>query len=365
MYMRRRLGISIYPEHSSPSKDKAYIDLAYKYGFERIFTCLLSVEKPKEDIKKEYKDIIEYATNLGFEVILDIAPNVFDKLDISYDNLDFFYELGASGIRLDLGFDGSKEAMLTFNPYELAVEINMSNNVAYLDNIMTYMPNLPYLYGCHNFYPQKGTGLPYDFFVECSKRFKKHGLRTAAFINSHAATIGPWDINDGLCTLEMHRDLPIEVQAKHLFATNLIDDVIIGNAYASEEELMKLSKINKYQLELDVEILDNDSDIEQKIMFNEQHFRRGDITHDVVRSTEVRKKYGLHEIVEHDHLNQFERGDILIGNNQFGKYKGELQIALSINADNRKNKVGYIVEEELILLDFILPWTKFKLRKRD
>ena len=28
------------------------------------------------------------------------------------------------------------------------------------------------------------------------------------------ANIGPWDINDGLCTLEEHRNLPIEVQAK-------------------------------------------------------------------------------------------------------------------------------------------------------
>ena len=59
----------------------------------------------------------------------------------------------------------------------------------------------------------------------------------ATFITSHVANIGPWDINDGLCTLEEHRNLTIEVQAKHLWATGLIDDVIIGNAYASEEEL--------------------------------------------------------------------------------------------------------------------------------
>ena len=34
-------------------------------------------------------------------------------------------------------------------------------------------------------------------------------------------------MNDGLPTLEMHRQLPVTVQAKHLFATNLIDDVVI------------------------------------------------------------------------------------------------------------------------------------------
>ena len=52
--------------------------------------------------------------------------------------------------------------MLTYNPFGLAVELNMSNDVAY--NILTYQANIPYLYGCHNFYPQEGTALPYDFF---------------------------------------------------------------------------------------------------------------------------------------------------------------------------------------------------------
>ncbi|OJG80022.1 hypothetical protein RV14_GL000681 [Enterococcus ratti] len=34
----------------------------------------------------------------------------------------------------------------------------------------------------------------------------------------------------------MHRHLPVEIAAKHLFVTKLINDFIIFNAYASEEE---------------------------------------------------------------------------------------------------------------------------------
>lgn len=70
--------------------------------------------------------------------------------------------------------------MLTYNPFGLAIELNMSNDVAYLDNILTYQANLPFLYGCHNFYPQEGTALPYEFFEKCSQRFKAKGIRTAA-----------------------------------------------------------------------------------------------------------------------------------------------------------------------------------------
>lgn len=359
--MDRRLGISVYPEHSNMEEDKKYIALAAKYGFSRIFMCMLSAEKPKDEIKVEFGELIAYANELGFETILDIAPSIFDRLGISYDDLSFFDELNAAGIRLDEGFDGNAEALLTFNEYGLNIELNMSNNVAYLDNIITYKPNVPKLYGCHNFYPQRGTGLPYPFFIECSERFKRYGLRTAAFINSHAAAIGPWDINDGLCTLEIHRDMDIVAQAKHLFATGLIDDVIIGNAYASEEELKRLSEINRYQVTLHVIPMEQTSAVEKQVMFAEQHFRRGDITEQTARSTMVRIKYADRDFPEHDNKQPFLKGDVVIGNDLFGKYKGELQLILQPCEDQRKNRVGRVKPEELLLLDFIGPWSKFRL----
>ena len=41
-----RLGIFIYPEHSTKEKNiLEYICLAGKYGFKRVFTCLLSIGK--------------------------------------------------------------------------------------------------------------------------------------------------------------------------------------------------------------------------------------------------------------------------------------------------------------------------------
>ena len=60
-----RLGISIYPEHSTPEKDKAYLSLAAKYGFSRVFTCLLSVKKPADEIKKDFEEVINHANSLS------------------------------------------------------------------------------------------------------------------------------------------------------------------------------------------------------------------------------------------------------------------------------------------------------------
>lgn len=361
--MFRRLGVSIYPDHSDFNEDVAYLVKARKYGFERIFMSMLEVSEGKDAVFNKFHQIISEAKRLDFEVILDIAPAIFDQLEISYDDLTFFYELGVDGLRLDLGFDGNKEAMLSFNPFGLIIELNMSNDVAYLNNILTYEANKPFIYGCHNFYPQDGSALPLDFFNKCSTRFKKHGIRTAAFITSQHAMYGPWDINDGLPTLESHRYLPIEVQAKHLFATDLIDDVIIGNAYANDEELKKLSQVNRYQISFTIDFVVDANEVEIENVLTNQHYRRGDITSRMIRSTEVRKKYK--EInKKHDNEQIFYPGDVVIGNEDFGKYQNELQIVLEEHSDSRKNLVGKIPSEELVLLDYVNPWSKFTFRKK-
>ncbi|ETY73440.1 DUF871 domain-containing protein [Lactiplantibacillus fabifermentans] len=358
---KRTLGVSIYPDHSDPAADKKYLATAAENGFTRIFMSMLEVSDGKAAVTAKYQDLISYAKTLGFTTTLDVAPSIFDQLGISYQDLSFFAELGADGIRLDEGFDGRQEALISFNPQELNIELNMSNNVDYLNNILSYNANDPFIYGCHNFYPQRGTGLPLDFFVACSERFKNHGIETAAFVTSPAGTIGPWSINDGLPTLEMHRDLPLSLQTQHLFATNLIDCVLIGNAYASDEELQQLGALNRYQLTLPVQVNTTASPVEKEIMLTAQHVRRGDITDQVVRSTEVRKTYADVANPQHGATHDFQRGDVVIGNDSFGKYKNELQIVLQPHHDERKNLVGTISDTAAFLLDYVTPWAKFKL----
>ncbi|EJQ13118.1 DUF871 domain-containing protein [Bacillus cereus] len=356
----RKLGISIYPEHSTIEKDKEYIALAQKYGFKKIFTCLLSVEGDKEKIIKEFKEIIEFANQLDMEVMVDISPRVFGDLDISYADLSFFADLGAHGIRLDMGFTGNEESIMTYNPYNLKIEINMSNATSYLDNIIAYKPNKENLVGSHNFYPHRYAGLSYDHFLKCCGKFKFHNIRTAAFISSHAATYGPWPVTEGLCTLEMHRELPIVTQAKHLFATELIDDVIIANAYASEAELEALSNLNSELFTFNIELYDTITELEKKIVLEEPHFYRGDVSEYLIRSTQSRVKYKREEF-EPTYTPNIRRGDILIENKLYGQYKGELQIALKeMENSGKTNVVGRIIEEEIFLLDYLNPWEKFQ-----
>lgn len=357
----RQLGISIYPEKASFQENLAYLKTAHKYGFTRVFTCLLSVAGNKEKIVQEFKDIIAEANKLGMEVIADVSPRVFGELGISYRDLTFFADLKAYGIRLDMGFSGLEESIMTFNPFGLKIEINMSSGTRYIENVMSHRPNLDNILASHNFYPHRYSGLSYEHFIKCSRQFKELGIRTAAFISSNAASFGPWPVNEGLCTLEMHRELPITVQAKHLWATGLIDDILIANCFASEEELKALGEMGKDMISFEVDFVDSIPEIERKIVLDELHFNRGDVSDYLIRSTQSRVKYKGHEFVPFN-TPDIKRGDILIDTSLYGHYAGELQLARrDMKNSGKTNVVGRIREEEHFLLDFIEPWQKFSL----
>ncbi len=361
----RKLGISVYPEKSSVEEIKSYIEKASKIGASRIFSCLLSVNKDTDLIKRDFLEIHNYAKSLGYEIFLDVSPRVFKDLGISYNDLKFFKELNADGIRLDMGFSGLEESLMTYNPYGLKVEINMSMDTHTIDTIMDYKPNAYNLYGCHNFYPHNYSGLGLEFFEKCSLNFKKYGLRTASFIGSKAeGSFGPWPTTDGLCSLEMHRNIPIDVQLKHTIALEYIDDILISNCFPSDEELEALSKVRLDMVNFKVELVDNIPDVEKSIILDELHFNRGDKNDYMIRSTQSRVKYKGHEFKLFNTPEIIKRGDIVIESSDYGHYAGELQIALKDMVNSgRSNVVGRVVSDEVFILDYIKPWQKFRFSK--
>ena len=357
------LGISIYPEKENQQATIDYINLAAKYGFKRIFTCLLSVDKTDQaDIIAEFKPITDAARKNQMEIIVDVDPSVFEKLKISYDDLSFFQKLNVTGLRLDQSFDGRKEALMTYNPYDLDIEINMSGGTKYVDNILSYHPNTKKLIACHNFYPMAYSGLSLDHFIKTSQQFKNLGIRSAAFVSSPDADHGPWPIMDqgGLCTLEMHRNLPITTQVKHLLMMDLVDDIIIGNAFASEAELKAISELKIPTF--DVELVANLKPLEKTILLEEQHFNRGDLSDTLIRSSTTRIKYQNADLPANHNLNKINRGEIAICNNEFLQYKGELQLVKQAHQEvqKRKNVVAKIVDHELFLINYLEAWKPFK-----
>lgn len=354
-------GISLYPEHSTVEQDCAYIERAAAHGFSRIFSCLLSVEGSVEQVKRESLQLTSCAHDNGMQVIFDVAPNVFSKLGISYDDLSFFSEIGADGIRLDEPFQPSQVAEMTRNPYGLIIELNASCADGILPATLVHDPDRAHLISCHNFYPQRFSGLGTAFFERESKAVRDLGVNLAAFIGiPRDDAFGPWPLKEGLVTLECHRDLPLDFQARHLSAMGLIDDIIISNCFATEDELAAIECLDRSRVQLrpvaDAGITDN----ELAVVRYAQHKVRGDLSPYLLRSTWSRVEFADLDIPVRPVGRDLMRGDVVVVNNASARYKGELQLVLQpMPDDGTRNLVGTLPAHEQMLLDYLDSWSKF------
>lgn len=358
-----RLGISLYPQKASLEKNLEYLENASKFGFTRLFVALLGAELSQEGIRRDYGPILKRAKDLGFEVSCDVNGEVIkavcgEGFFGNYD-LSFFNEIGVDVIRFDMGMSEMEEAFFIRNKFGIKVELNMSMEIDHVAGVLAMGAPKDRIMGCHNYYPHNYTGLSLEYFNRCTAIWNKHNLKTAAFISTQTnEKIGPWPICDGLPTLEMHRNLPITTQLKHYVGLGTIDDVLIGDAFASVEELEALSKVDKRIISLDIN-LESELDERFKKMLKMPLSRRPDTNDYIIRSIEGRLFLRKEDIQPFNTVD-IKRGDILIENNLYGQYKGEIQIALQdMKNSGRTNVVGHIKDYEIFLIDTIKAGQSF------
>lgn len=379
-----KLGISVYPDKSPKEEVYAYMEKAAKLGFKRIFTCFLSIpEDKRESYLVEFKEFMTKAHELGFEVAADTNPEVFKLIGATPDNLKPFVDLGLDIIRMDGNFGTQGDIQLTRNQDNIRIEFNASMDSG-VELLIKNGGNREQIIMCHNFFPERYTGLDFDLFQEYNRYWKELNLHTAAFVSSNNEnTIGPWQVFCGLPTVEIMRGLPIDLQARLMLAAGNVDDILIGNYPATDEELEALSKINFQAIEMRVDEVPEITENEKQIMYEfGPHWDRYDHSSFMLRSSMPRvkfkekatvqdsgfssdKKVDDKSIPHHDcDKKVFTRGDVLIVNDNLAHYRGELEIVLTeIPNDGERNLVATIKEEELQLLDFIKPGHHFALKK--
>lgn len=348
-----KLGISVYPEHSTPEKDLAYMKMAAKYGFSRIFTCLLSASHDPEVIKKEFGAFVKNAHELGFEVAADTNPQVFEALGAGPEDLAIFHELGLDIIRLDGHFDERQDVLITRNPYGIRIEFNGSSD-ADLERLVRHGADRRNMIICHNFYPERYSGLSQAVFDRFNEKWSSLGMTTAAFVSSQQKeTFGPWQVFQGIPTLEADRTLPIDAQVRHMVACEVIDDILIGNAYASEEELKAMASVKLTNTTIKMEPEEGIGESEKKAVYGYSHTGRTDASEYYIRSSFPRMDYRQTSIPARAcDKPVFTRGDVLVVNDNLAHYRGEVEIVLTqIENDGQRNLAGHIAETDLRILD--------------
>ena len=356
-HFMKQLGISVYPEHTTKEKAYAYMRLAGSLGFKRVFTCFLSVTESREDTIRNFREFTDVAHEAGLTVSADTNPEVFEKMGATPYDLSVFKEIGLDIIRLDGHFGEVEDIAITHNKEGIRIEYNASGTIA-VENMIACGADAENMCFCSNFFPQRHTGMGLDRYIELTSRYKKAGMRIASFVTSQEKnTFGPWPVYDGLPTLEMHRDLPIDLQLRHLNAINLCQDIMVGNCFASEEELRSLAGTDLTKINMRFIPEEGITETEKEIVFWDKHAHRDDCNDMIIRSTWPRVEFKGKSIPCRPRAEKtVHRGDVLIVNDNLEHYRGELWIVLKdIEVSDQYNIAGRLPVEEQILLDWIKP----------
>lgn len=242
------LGVLAYPDLSPMKEIKEYLQLAANYGFTRVSSSMLSVDGTNEEIIDYFKEFNKIAHEFGMKVSLDVNTNFMKRMNQSYDDISIFHEIECDIIRLDGSYGAENDYIMIQNPYGIKIEMNATSSKVAKEIEYFYKKGVSkdqILLG-HNAYPQRYTGLKWKDFLEKNKLLRPYGYKIGAIVSSNAPnTHGIWNAEDGLPTVERLRDLPIDLQTRIILATGEVDDILIGNAYASESELKAIAEVVK------------------------------------------------------------------------------------------------------------------------
>ena len=232
------LGVSVYPELRPLDEIGDCLAVAVSHGFTRVFSSMFSMPGSPSEVLAAFASLNKAAHMCDMEVSLDINPRCMERLGATPAKLDVFASIDADILRMDGAYSEDDNLRMLENPFGMRIEYNASAlDSQSIESLVARGAPRDRILACHNFYPQRYTGYPWDKFCKVNERLVKTGVRIGAFMASHAPnTHGVWDATCGLPTVERLRDYPAHLQARVLAAAGTTD-VIFGNAYASEVEM--------------------------------------------------------------------------------------------------------------------------------
>lgn len=340
-------GISIYFGLDNTLEENIeLIKKAHVLGIRKIFTSLQIPETDDSRLKPELMAVLELSKNMNMEVVADVnaallrgTPNLAG--------------LGIQRLRLDDGYNSHEISSLS-RRFPICLNASTLDGIA-LNKLAKLEMNFDNTEAIFNFYPHPFTGQTAELVYERTKLLQAFGIKVSAFVPSQNRKRGP--IYMGLPTIESARQLPVREAAFQLASIG-VDGVYIGDALPSDEELKVLAGLSTLDiLEIPCESLDDSVGLRDRVFTVRQ-----DISPCCIRTMEARKILGIKEISAQVAL-PITRGSIVIDNEEYGRYKGELSISkTNMPADVRVNVIGQIKASEMYLLDCLWPGTRFKLK---
>ena len=392
-----KLGISIYPGlDTDREKNLLLLQNAAALGYRRVFSSLHIPESNAASLRKDALYLFAFAESLGLEVITDISPRTLKLLDIPELTPAILKNLHITTARFDFGIDPKTIAVFS---REMNVQLNASTaRSVQLNALLKADTDFSCIDGQHNFYPRPHTGLSSETIQRQNALLHRHDIAAGVFVASQTGRRGP--LFAGLPTMESLRSIAPCDAAPILTAIGC-DSLIIGDSNPSLAELQALADPEtlakadaRYSrkalppkkewqpdapLPLHIHVL-SDTPI-SKTLLARSYTNRPDPAADVIRAIESReaskdldiqpernenkliiempKEYvaafaGPQHLANGKKSSLLPVGTVLLDNNTYGRYKGELQILTAPQPmDPRSNVIAQVTKEDVPLLSLI------------
>lgn len=340
------IGVSIYLAKERVKKQEEWLKVAKENGFSSIFT---SLHIPEDD-PGTYKELIQIlgkqALENNMELMVDVSPKSLHHLGMTYENVEDLLDWGITGLRMDYGIAPKEIARVS---HKMKVALNASTITdSFWKELIIENIKVENVEAWHNFYPRPETGLAKSFLQQQNQYLHECGIKTMAFIPGDGEKRGP--LYEGLPTLEKHRNMrPLEAYLE-LVQDCGVDKVLIGDISGSVESVQEIASASRGIIPLRYKSFITDKEV-LKIV-ERVHTNRLDPARDVIRSVESREEHKV--ILQPMHTITRKKGSITIDNELYGRYAGEMQVAIhDLPADEKVNVVGMVVEEDISLLPYV------------
>ncbi len=344
------VGISLYLG-TGIEKNREIIDKAKKAKVKYAFTSLHLPEEKVEDYSKEVNALLELCSLAGIKLIIDIGPRTIEKLKLK--SIQELKETPITHIRPDYGFS-SKEIAELSNTFNIVFNSSTISEEELME-LKGYGCDFTRFLAADNFYPKPLTGLSMDTITDRNRRLKYMGIKTLAFIPGDLVKRGP--LYEGLPTVEGHRHKDPLLSILELRSTAFCDIVLVGDVDITEDLWNKIENLNSGYVELRAEVREEYSFVKDII-----HHDRPDSSSYVIRSQESREYGTPGRLFKAEPVKVRNKGSISIGNENYLRYSGELEIArIDLPAEARVNIIGSINQEDMKYLQYIDKAMGFRL----
>ena len=343
--MEIKTGISLYLS-TDIQKNIEVINKASMSGVKFAFTSLNILEENNIDKSDRLYKLIELCSSNDINLIVDINEytnsNIFSNLKNVYLRID-------DGYSLDEIYELSKKNMIVLNASTIT-----KNDLKYLKNKGIDFNNVLAL---HNYYPKKYTGIGEKYFLEQNEKYNEFGIKTMAFV---AGDLKRGPVFEGLPTLENTREKRFVTSVLKLISLKT-DIVLVGDIDLSDKNWEYFKYISKGIVPIrTIDNVLNDTVFENRIDYSE-YLIRSKIPKSIGKTRKEFKEYIQKNLKDVKKENgEIKKGDILLSNEKYLRYEGELEIALkNLGLDEKRDIVSRVYDEDIELLDYISIITKF------